>query len=48
MIEIGPFSFIATLEPYAEYGDGGESDDQHDDHDDPAVVGTPPFRGEFC
>lgn len=48
MIEIGPFSVIATLEPYAEYADGGESDGQHDDHNDPAVVGTPPFPGEFC
>ena len=47
MIEIWPFSVIATLEPYAEYGDGAESNDQDDEHDDPAVVSTPPFRGGF-
>lgn len=45
MIEIWAFSVVATLEPYAEYGDSAESDDQDDEHDDPAVVGTPPFWG---
>lgn len=45
MVEIRPFSVVATLEPYAEYSNGAESNDQHDKHDDPAVVSTPPFRG---
>lgn len=45
MVEIRPFSVVATLEPYAEYSDSAESNDQHDKHNDPAVVGTPPFRG---